>query len=44
VSAHFPDVYGATVSKDTVSRITDLVIEEMTEWCARPLDAGRSIR
>jgi transposase-like protein len=32
-------VYGATVSKDTVSRITDLVIEEMTEWCARPLDA-----
>ena len=39
VSAHFADVYGATVSKDTISRITDLVIDEMVEWCARPLDA-----
>jgi putative transposase len=38
VSAHFADIYGATVSKDTISRITDLVLEEMTEWCARPLD------
>jgi transposase-like protein len=39
VSAHFTDIYGATISKDTVSRITDLVLEEMAEWCARPLDA-----
>src|SRR5215212_6993504 len=39
VSAHFADVYGATVSKDTISRITDKVIEEMTEWCNRPLEA-----
>ena len=39
IGAHFCDVYGATVSKDTISRITDLVIEEMAEWCARPLDA-----
>jgi len=31
VAAHFADVYGATVSKDTISRITDKVIEEMTE-------------
>jgi transposase-like protein len=38
VAAHFADVYGATVSKDTISRITDKVIEEMTEWCQRPLD------
>jgi putative transposase len=38
VSAHFADIYGATVSKDTISRITDLVLEEMAEWCARPLD------
>ena len=29
ISAHFADVYGASVSKDTVSRITDRVIEEM---------------
>jgi transposase-like protein len=39
IGAHFSDVYGASVSKDTISRITDLVIDEMAEWCARPLDA-----
>ena len=38
VAAHFAEVYGATVSKDTISRITDKVIEEMTEWQNRPLD------
>src|ERR687897_739910 len=38
VSAHFAEVYGASVSKETVSKITDKVIEEMTEWCNRPLD------
>ncbi len=38
ISAHFADVYGATVSKDTISRITDKVITEMTEWCNRPLE------
>ena len=42
VAAHFAEVYGATVGKDTISRITDKVIEEMTEWQNRPLD--RSIR
>ncbi len=39
IVAHFADVYGATVSKDTISRITDKVVEEMSEWCHRPLDA-----
>jgi putative transposase len=38
VAAHFADVYGAKVSKDTISKITDKVTEEMTEWCHRPLD------
>jgi transposase-like protein len=32
ISAHFADVYGASVSKDRISRITDKVVEEMTEW------------
>jgi transposase-like protein len=31
VAAHFADVYGATVSKDTISRITDKVIGEIAE-------------
>lgn len=38
VSAHFDEVYGASVGKDTVSRITDKVLEEMAEWSSRPLD------
>ena len=32
------EVYGAEVSKDTISRITEKVIGEMTEWQNRPLD------
>src|SRR4051794_26315078 len=38
ISAHFAEIYGASVSKETVSRITDKVMEEMTEWANRPLD------
>jgi putative transposase len=37
ISAHFAEVYDASVSKDTVSRITDAVIEEMQAWTTRPL-------
>ena len=39
ISAHFEEIYGASVSKETISRITDKVIEEMQSWQARPLDA-----
>src|ERR687897_32318 len=39
ISAHFAEVYGASVSKETVSKITDKVVEEMTAWANRPLDA-----
>ena len=38
ISAHFAEVYGASVSKETISKITDKVVEEMNEWCNRPLD------
>ncbi len=38
ISAHFAEVYDASVSKDTVSRITDRVIEEMQAWWSRPLE------
>src|SRR6201996_3878192 len=38
ISAHFAEIYGASVSKETVSRITDRVVEEMQAWAARPLD------
>src|SRR5919205_814109 len=39
ISAHFAEIYGASISKETVSRITDKVIEEMNDWTVRPLDA-----
>jgi transposase-like protein len=39
ISAHFAEIYGAPVSKETISRITDKVLEEMTDWCNRPLDS-----
>jgi transposase-like protein len=38
ISAHFAEVYGASVSRETVSKITDQVLEEMTAWMNRPLD------
>jgi putative transposase len=38
ISAHFEQIYGASVSKETISRITDKAIEEMQSWQARPLD------
>jgi putative transposase len=39
ISAHFAELYGASISKETISRITEKVVAEMTEWAARPLDA-----
>ncbi|MFB9324233.1 IS256 family transposase [Cryptosporangium minutisporangium] len=38
ISAHFAEIYGASVSKETISRITDKVLEEMQAWQTRPLD------
>jgi putative transposase len=38
VAAHFGEVYGPKVSRDTISRITDKVLEEMADWQQRPLD------
>jgi putative transposase len=38
ISAHFAEIYGASVSKETISRITDKVIVEMNDWAVRPLD------
>jgi putative transposase len=38
VCAHLKEIYGAEVSKDTISRITDRVLDTMAEWQNRPLD------
>src|SRR5918997_6909741 len=39
VQAHLAEVYGAEVSRATISTITDKVLEGMSEWQNRPLDA-----
>src|ERR1700742_1667074 len=38
ISAHFAEIYGASVSKETISRITDRVVDEMQAWQSRPLE------
>jgi transposase-like protein len=36
--AHLAEIYGAEVSRDTISTITDRVLEGLAEWQSRPLD------
>jgi putative transposase len=38
VRAHLAEVYGADVSRETISKITDQVLERMAEWQSRPLE------
>jgi transposase-like protein len=39
VAAHLAEVYGASVSKDHISTITDRVMDSLADWQNRPLDA-----
>jgi len=39
ISAHLLEVYGAEVSKQTITAITDRVLEGLADWQSRPLDA-----
>jgi putative transposase len=39
VQAHLAEIYGAEVSRDQISTITDRVLEGLAEWQSRPLDA-----
>jgi len=39
ISAHLAEVYGTNVSKETISVITDRVLDTMAEWQSRPLDS-----
>jgi transposase-like protein len=43
ISAHLAEVYGAEVSKQTVSTITDKVMEGMAEWQNRPKETYPTI-
>ena len=37
ISAHIQDIYGVALSAESISRITDRVNEQVTEWQSRPL-------
>jgi transposase-like protein len=39
IQAHLAEIYGTEISRDTISRITDVVVEDMLGWQNRPLDA-----
>lgn len=39
VVAHLKEVYGTETSKETISAITDRVLDSFAEWQSRPLDA-----
>src|SRR6201988_2506064 len=38
ISAHLQEIYGAEVSKQTITAITERVMDGMAEWQNRPLD------
>ena len=39
IAAHLSDLYGLQVGRDTISRVTDAVLEDVEAWRSRPLDA-----
>jgi transposase-like protein len=40
IAAHLAEMYGAEVSKQTISTITDRVMDGMADWQNQPLDAA----
>jgi len=39
IEAHLRDLYGVEIGRDTISRVTDAVLEDVAAWRTRPLDA-----
>ena len=39
IRSHLEEIYGAHVSKELISAVTDAVYDEMQQWLHRPLDA-----
>lgn len=39
ISGHLSELYGTEIGRDTISRITDAVLEDVAAWRTRPLDA-----
>ena len=39
IASHLQELYGVQIGRDTISRVTDAVLEDIAAWRARPLDA-----
>jgi putative transposase len=39
IEAHLRRLYGVQIGRDTISRVTDAVLEDIAAWRARPLEA-----
>jgi putative transposase len=39
ISSHLSELYGTEIGRDTISRITDAVLEDVAAWRTRPLEA-----
>jgi putative transposase len=38
IAAHLQDLYGIQIGRDTISRVTDAVLEDVEAWRTRPLE------
>ena len=38
IRGHLAEIYDTSISKDTISRITDTIVSDMETWQSRPLD------
>jgi putative transposase len=39
ISAHLAELYGVEVGRDTISNVTDAILDDIEAWRTRPLDA-----
>jgi len=39
IAAHLSDLYGIEIGRDTISRVTDAILEDVEAWRTRPLEA-----
>jgi putative transposase len=39
ISAHLADLYGIEIGRDTISTVTDAILEDVEAWRTRPLDS-----
>jgi putative transposase len=38
IAAHLSELYGVEIARDTISRVTDAVLEDIAAWRSRPLE------